>query len=1008
MYGVLGLRGMNAEKFPAVSLATATVVTSYGGASADDIETKITKPIEDELKAVVGVKDISSVSMSGLSTITIRVDMDNYNVTEVMDELQKKVDGTTGLPNDLEDRPKFTEINSEEMPVFEIALLGPNETRQRDRTAEDLQELLEDIEQVKQVNLRGHGEREFKIMLNTKKMDRNYISVSEVLDKVRSRNVNIPGGKLKKDKDEALLRVEGKIKSVEDLRNFMIRSNFSGQEVLLKDIANVIDGEEDKRILTRFNGEPATLLTVIKKGGEDTLKLVSQIRERLVDFDKEKAEKEVILKTALDESVEVQNKVDVLTSNAVTGLALVVLFLFIFLPWRIGIAASLSLPLATMATFGVMPYFGLNLDSITILALIIAIGMLVDNSVVISETYTRYIDDGVEPKEAASRAVSELWGPITASALTTIAAFLPMLVTKGVMGAFISSIPIVVTASLLFSLGESFFLLPMRLVAIAGKVREKVVSEKKGLYARFERIFGKFISWCVRFRYVGALGFAAVFGISLFFLTVMNQFILFPAEETEIYIARFEAPNGATIEFTDQLAAKLSKEVIAKLGDKVDYVTGVVGEQRAGADDPRAGDGDSLGMLTINVNNETKFNVPHTEILKSLREIKAPYLKKVSFEEKINGPPVGTAVDAKFRSNDSEKLDKMINLVLEDMKKVEGVTDAKIDDVIGEDEVFVNIDFKQADRVGLTTQQIGNTIRAAISGSVVSQVTLANKDVDLKVRFIKNYRKDIQSLLNLKILNGQGQLVRLGKVASFKRQQGTPQIKRFKNRRSRTITAGVDTSIITSEQANAILKTSFEKHRENIKGVSLYQGGAAESTAESMASLAQASVLAVIGIFALLVFIFNSFLKPFIILTTIPLGLFGFAISFYFHGRPVSFLALIGVIGLAGMIVNSGIVLISYIDQLKEEGKMSINEILANAAVTRFRPVLVTSLTTISGLFPTAYALGGSDSMLIPMTLAMAWGLTTGTIMTLIWVPCAYGILEDGMSAFSRILPKKG
>ena len=198
MYGVLGLRGMNAEKFPAVSLATATVVTSYGGASADDIETKITKPIEDELKAVVGVKDISSVSMSGLSTITIRVDMDNYNVTEVMDELQKKVDGTTGLPNDLEDRPKFTEINSEEMPVFEIALLGPNETRQRDRTAEDLQELLEDIEQVKQVNLRGHGEREFKIMLNTKKMDRNYISVSEVLDKVRSRNVNIPGGKLKK------------------------------------------------------------------------------------------------------------------------------------------------------------------------------------------------------------------------------------------------------------------------------------------------------------------------------------------------------------------------------------------------------------------------------------------------------------------------------------------------------------------------------------------------------------------------------------------------------------------------------------------------------------------------------------------------------------------------------------------------------------------------------------------------------------------------------------------
>ncbi|MCP4911815.1 MAG: efflux RND transporter permease subunit [Oligoflexia bacterium] len=1005
LYGFMGLSNMNAEKFPAVSLATATIVTTYGGASADDIETKITKPIEDEIKGVVGIKDVSSVSMSGLSSITVRVDMDNYNVTEVMDEIQKKVDGTPGLPIDLEDKPNFTEINSEEMPVFEIAVLGPNDKRQRDKVAEDIQELLEDIEEVKQVTLKGNADREFNIKLDVKRMDQNYISVSEVINKIATRNVNVPGGKLKKEKDEALLRVEGKIKNVDDLKNFMIRSNFEGSEVLLKDISTVIDGEEERRIKTLYNGKPATIVTVVKKGGQDVIKLVSQIKERLASFEKEKSEDKVTLNIILDESIEVQNKVDVLASNAVTGLVLVIIFLFIFLPWKIGVAASISLPLATMATFGIMPYFGLNLDSITILALIISIGMLVDNSVVISETYTRYLNDGLKPKEAAKRSVTELWGPITASAFTTIAAFLPMMATKGVMGAFITSIPIVVTASLLFSLAESFFLLPMRLTTIAKKVKIED-QEKVGFYKKFEIYFGKFIGWCVRNRYLGALGFVAVFGISLFFLTVMNKFILFPAEETEVYIARFESPSGTTLDHTDKLATQLSNEVIKKLGDKLDYVLSTVGEQRNSADDPKGGDGDTFGLLKINVNDETKFNVPYTEILQELREIKAPYLHKLSFEELINGPPVGSAIEAKFRSNNAERLNQMIQLVLSDMKKTDGITDLKIDDVIGEDEIFVNIDFRQADRVGLNTQQIGDTIRAAVSGSIISQVTLANKDVDLKVRFEKNYRKDINSLLNLKILNNQGKLVRLGKVASFKRKQGTPQIKRFKNKRARTITGNVNVDVITSDKANNILLKSFEKHRDTVKGVSLYQGGAAESTAESMESLANAGLIAMVGIFALLVFIFNSFLKPFIILTTIPLGLFGFAISFYLHDRPVSFLALIGVIGLAGIIVNSGIVLISYIDQLLKEGSKDINEILVDAAVTRFRPVLVTSLTTISGLFPTAYAVGGSDSMLIPMTMAMAWGLTTGTIMTLIWIPCAYGILMDILSFFSRLFHK--
>ena len=710
----------------------------------------------------------------------------------------------------------------------------------------------------------------------------------------------------------------------------------------------------------------------------------------------------------LDESLDVQKKLDVLSSNAISGLALVVFFLLIFLPGKVGLLTSLSLPLAVLATFGVMPAFGMNLDTITVLALIISIGMLVDNGVVISESYTRYLEEGLAPKEAAGKAVSELSGAITTSALTTIAAFLPMLVTKGVMGAFIASIPVVVTASLLFSLGESFFLLPMRLSRFAGKPKERSEKNKpkRGAYKTLETAFAKAIALCVRLRYLVLIVFFGVIGCSLFMLLVMNKFILFPADETEIYLARYEAPHGSTVEHVDKLSVKLSEEVKKVLAGKIDHIVATTGEQRSNVDDPKGGDGANLGILKINVDDKTKYDVPYTEVLAALRSIEAPYLTDLSFEEQLNGPPVGSAIEAKFRSNEHLALQKMIDLVLGDMREIPGVKDLAVDDVIGEDEIFVNIDYQTADRVGLSAEDIGNTLRAAMSGNFTSEVTLANKDVNLKVRLDERFRRDLEDVKNLKVLNREGQLISIGKVAKFEQKKGAPQIKRFKNKRSKTITGNVDIEVITSQQANKALKNSFEKHREEIKGVSLYQGGAAESTQESMASLAEASVLAVFAIFGLLVLTFNSFLKPFIILTTVPLGLLGMSLAFYLHDKPVSFLAMIGIIGLAGMIVNSGIVLISYIDQLKKETELETNEILVKAAVVRLKPVIVTSLTTISGLLPTAYGVGGSDAMLVPMTLAMAWGLTTGTILTLVWVPCAVGILEDWSALLARIFSR--
>lgn len=1012
IYGAMGLMKMNSESYPQVDFAMATVVTPYDGASANDVETKVTKPIEDEIRTVSGLKDVRSISQAGLSTIFVEADIDNVNVPEVMSDIQKAIDRVTDLPKDISEQPKFTEIKTEEMPVFEIAVVGDNKGRQRDQVADLLKEELEDNVMVKGVRRVGFSERRFQIELDLKKMETLHIGVSEVTRQIQLRNVNIPGGSLKESSSQNLVRIEGQIENVDDLKNMLIRSNFSGQEILLKDIAEVNDGEEEKKVIAGYNGQEATLLIVSKKANADTIALVEEANKTLKSFGDHHPEMQFFVYN--NEATKVEKKLDVLSENAFTGLILVIVFLFIFLPGRIGLLASLSLPLAVMMTIGMMPSFGMNLNAITILALVIALGMLVDNSVVISENFTRLRKEGMTAMDAASLSIRQLWLPITATAFTTIAAFMPMLVTKGIMGQFIKWIPIVVSLSLIFSLIESFFFLPMRLVQGGGKVKALEKDEESGKtsgadwFHRFEGLFENFMRKMVRFRYLVVVAFFTVIAFSVYLIGFANKFILFPADQTEVYIARFESQKGSRIEPTNLSEQALARKVKEILGDKVDHIVGRSGTSKMDMTDPKAKDGNNVGMLIIYVNEETRDFVPHTEVLKDLRTIAANDfgLKDLTFEARVNGPPVGNPIEATFRSNSFGRIDQLINLIIADLEKVKGVKDLKSDDVFGDDEIQVKIDYQKADRMGLSVQSIGSTIRTAVSGQVVSTVTLDNKDVDLNVRFKEGYRKNIADLSNIEIMDSRGNLVPLKEIATFKNESGKPQIKRFDFKRAKTLTGDVDETIITANEANKELVKIYEKYASGFNDVSLTFGGVAENTKESMESLFNALILSLIGIFALLVFLFSSYLRPLIIMTTIPLGLLGFSIAFYMHQRPVSFLSLIGIIGLGGIIVNSGIVLISFIDQLKEEGELSLEEILAKASRLRLRAVFVTSLTTISGLIPTAYGIGGADAMLVPMTLAMAWGLTSGTVLTLVWVPCAYMILEDFTGLFDKILKR--
>jgi len=1001
-FGYSGIKKMNAESYPSVDFATATIETDYFGATPDDIEVKITKPIEDQVRGVNGLKDVRSVSQAGKSRIVVRVDMDNPKVIvkDVMADIQRAIDRTKNLPQDLKDKPKFTELKSEEFAALEIAVVGDNKDRMRDLVANALKEDIEDDKNVKAVFADGYREREFEIDLSQKKLDALHLGVDEVLRKVSGRNVNIPGGDLEDKGEHHLVKINGKIKSAEDLGMTPLRSNFSGGLIRLKDVAVIRDGEQKARTLTRYEGEEATLLTVTKKGGADTLKLVERINPILERYQSQYKEK---LKFIIfnNEGLRVEAKLNTLTSNAISGLIVVLAVLLFFMPGRLGIMVAVSLPVSLLASLGLMPSFGLSLNSITILALIIAMGMLVDNSIVITEEYIRRREEGDSSFDAAVNTVAEMWIPISATALTTIAAFLPMLVTTGIMGRFIYAIPVVVSAALVFCLIECFLLLPMRIDLIASKMVFKKAEEQRTWFTGVSERFEKFMAWAIDHKYIMALSMLGIVIFSFIVIGVFNKFMLFPPEQTEIYLARLEMPENTKIEKTYETMQKLDRLILEKLGKQnLKHSVSIVGSSMAAPGDILGQFGDNVGLVKMFATDEAKYNVPHTEMLKLLREIKLDEAKRLTFQEQINGPPVGAPVTVTFRSNDEKSLMAVIEIILEKLKSTEGLFDVKVDDVFGPDEVKIVMDYEKIDRLGLTTLSIGNTIRTALTGTFISDVTLLNKEVQLKVKFADVSKRNVADLSQIKVMDARGNLIPLSLLARFEETKGTAQVKRFDFKRAKTVTSNLDTTKTTSLKANAMVKELFQKISPDYPNVSMVFGGEQESTNESMASLANAMVLALISIYAIMVYIFKSFLAPGLIMTTIPLGLLGVSVSFWAHGRPVSFLAMIGVIGLAGIIVNNGIILIDFINVMRTEGKLSLKEILIKAPTIRLKPVMATSLTTMGGLFPTAYGIGGADAMLVPMTLAMAWGLTTGTILTLIWIPCGYAIIEDLTSFF--------
>lgn len=1005
LMGVMGILNINSESRPPVDFARVIITTSYPGASPEEVEEKVTIKIEDQIKAAEGIKDIDSISQTGRSQIDVRLDMDHYNTKDVADEIQRYLQRVQDLPKEVIERPRFLQINAKEIPIMELALVGSNENRQRDQYIDDLKSYLEDDPGVSAINLGGFRKREFQVLLDPQKLKSQYVGIQDVVTAIRTRTQNIPAGFIRDPNNQKLVRVTGQIKEAKELEDIIVRSNFSGGQVKIKDLGTVRDFAEDPSEIVRVNNQPATLVTVKKKSAADTIRTFKSIEEKIKIFS-ERLKKGYHLIDYDNEAHRIADRLNIVMNNAYLGMILVLIVMMVFLPTVLGILASLSLPIAILGILSAMYMFNINFNNITLLAMVIAIGMLVDNSVVISENYARLRTEGMEQKEAAFKAAYQFWVPLTATVLTTIVAFLPMLVTKGIMGEFIKWIPIVVTISLTISLFESFFLLPTRLQFSVKDISKYQDTENYTHWFDSIRIrFESFMEYLVLKRYWVFVGIFLLLVGSILLNIFGNRFELFPTEDVEYYFVNYEVNIEKTLEKTDEVGSQIVDKVKASIGP--DYIKYMIAHSGMTVSANETKYGDNLGRITVAMDFEKAKKLDPKEILRKLRDLKFENIKKITFETSRNGPAVGKPLNVTFRSKSNDSLENIVSDFKGEIAKIPGVVDLQDNQIRGGPEYKIIPDQSQIARLKLSTETIGTALRTALQGSFASQLAQNGTEFYINVRYNDQWRATLKSLQATMIMESTGQhLIPLMSVVKIVNAEGPKVRKRYNYKHSITVFSDVDvekiTSIVLNQKAASIFKILQKKYPE----VTATFGGEQESTKESTDSLKSAMFIAIISIFAILVFLFRSFTQSIIILTCIPLGLIGVSLAFFLHSKPLSFLAMIGVVGLAGVVVNSAIVLVSYINELLEEG-IPLHDALKKASSDRLRAVLVTNLTTVGGLFPTAYGVGGYDSILVPMTLALAWGLVSGTLLTIIWVPCGYAVSIDFKNYLRKIFLRK-
>ncbi len=1019
--GWLMLGTLPREVFPEFAKDAVEVQVIYPNASADEIERLCVIPIEEAADGLQGTYEVSSTSRQDMARIFIRLS-EGTNLQEYLDELRQEVDIIQDWPQDAED-PRIFEQKLQ-FPVVTINLFGNlDEWRKRD-VAEGLRDRVKTISGVSSITLLGLRDPELRVEVQPAQLERFGISLTEIAAVLGPQVRDLPGGTLETPAGETVLRILGEETTAQALGQKVIRALPDGTLVRIADVATVRLEFEKALTTSRYNGYQSLSLQIAKDKVGDTIDIVDQVKVLVEEF-RPDLPLGLSMGISSDFSIYVKNRLRTLLQSGFFGLALVLLILWAFLDARTALMTALGIPVAVMGGVIGMSFLGITMNMLSMFAFILVLGLVVDDAIVVVENCYRYVERGMNPRDAALLGTKEVAWPVVTTVCTTVAAFGAILMIEGELGQWMKPVPWVAGLTLVASLLEALVVLPshfadwikphlvadvdangvpLEVDANLGSSLDQsnaASSSHHRWYHRLQRIYEWSLTRILRHRYpatLAALGTIACAGALFQFGHL--KFVLMPKFEAKLFFVNVETPTSNSLDQTYE-TLRYFETAIGEL-PKYELESYVALAGATYSDQQNYRTGSHLGQVFVELAEGGERTRSTAEIQEDLRQrfTNAPGVLRVDFQSPQAGP-VGKPIEMRLYAMDDDALSASSEEVQEYLANFPGVFDVRDDLLPGTREIRFRLT-DEGRMLGFNEVLLGQQVLGAYFGNRAAILRLGRDPADLLVRNPEAMRLDFTALRQMRVKSPLGEWLPLTRVAELDEGSGLAQISRRNRQRSVTITADVAASANARDIMEEVA-AEFADLDQRRPGVSLDYGGDTEATRESMESLVRAMAISFLIIYFLLAFLFRSYLQPVVVLFSVPFGALGVFFGFAVIGQPLSFMTMLGVLALSGVAVNDALVLVDFINQHRRQGH-GLLESVQKAGAVRMRPVLITSLTTIGGLIPLAFFASGQARFLSPMALSLVFGMVSATLMTLLLVPVGYVILDDMQRLVARLM----
>jgi HAE1 family hydrophobic/amphiphilic exporter-1 len=1018
------------EYFPNITLNEVVIRTVWSGASAEEVERLVTRKLEDELRNVSDIDEMRSTSLSNVSDIQINFDetLDEIDYQKAVNDVRAALDRVNDLPPDAEE-PVLTEIIIGEInPAVMIAVVdvgGVGETALRE-VARDVRTRVADLRGVNQAQIRGSQEREIRVLVDRDLAARQGLTVGDVAERIERQNLNLPAGTFESGDGESTLRARGDYQSAEGLLATVVREDPGGTTVRLRDIARVEQGLEKRRFVSRYNGMPARIVSLSKKKENDVLELVARVDDWIASYQPLLPAGIEIHKT-LDTAAFVAPRMQSLLDNLVNGVAFVLVILWFTIGFRNSALTIIAIPFSVLTAMIFFPLLDISINSTTLVAMLLVSGMLVDDAIIVLENIYRRIEEGEPLREAVVNGTEEVLWPVVCAVATTCAAFAPLLLVTGIAGKFVSILPKAVIVCLLASLFECLLILPAHYLHFGSRrgAGGAEASPTPGRLARLARALGgarrgvDAALLALRGAYARALdvvlahrlSFGAGLGALLFLAYGAASHLpvqLFPGE-FDAFNVLLETSPDASLDRTDGVAREIEQEILPLLGVDLLDVSTTVGLSVDANYDQLSGNNLSMSFLVMEPSDENRkaperVLFPVRDRVEAWREAHPEGIAELRVQAQQGGPPVGPPVEVRIQGEDWSVGQAIASEMKAFLAEIPGVYNVEDDLKPGPPEVRLVVDEQRAARYGLRFSDLARGLRNANDGVVASSLRdpSADEDVDIRVLLDARYRRGLQDLLDVELRTPNGYLVRLRDVANVEMARGHRAYRHFDAKRTVGVTANVDEVLATSLSVNQRLQAAFADVEVRHPGVEVSYGGEFEETQQELAAVFGIFPVAFLAIYMILAALFRSYLQPLVVTAAIPFGFAGIVLGVGLMGYQVSFVLLYATIGLTGVVVNDSLVMVDFINRARRGG-MSLLDAVRQSGTRRFRPILLTTLTTVVALLPMALGLQGSSKTYGPFAASVAFGLIVAMVGTLFAVPLVYTSLIVNQERAGRL-----